>query len=198
MSANADKLARNARVHDLHREMKASVSELVGVTHQIRDGLDPAAVGKKILASRTRPNDTQPTSASAFTSFPSSPSTVAPSRDAHVTAPTPRLRATWPSPPSASPPAVSDSSPPASTSARSSSASHLPFSAVSLGRIQSREIGVTGGGDVLADALAEEDVARRAGELMGSEAFEAEFARRASRARAMGDEVVGGEGGAGR
>ena len=27
MSANADKLARNARVHDLHREMKASVSE---------------------------------------------------------------------------------------------------------------------------------------------------------------------------
>ena len=191
MSANADKLARNARVHDLHREMKASVSELVGVTNQIRDGLDPAAVGKKILASRTRPNDARPASASAFTSFPSSPSPFAPSRDAHLTPAAPRLRVTPP------PPAVSASAPTASPSARSSSPSHLPFSAVSLGRIQSRESGVAGGGDVLADALAEEDVARRAGELMGSEAFEAEFARRASRARATGDEVVAGEGAAG-
>ena len=196
MSANADKLARNARVHDLHREMKASVSELVGVTNQIRDGLDPAAVSKKILASRTRPNDAQPPSASAFTSFPSSPSPFAPTRDAHLTPAAPRFRVT-PPPLAVSPPAVSVSAPPASPSAHSSSPSHLPFSAVSLGRIQSRESGVAGGGDVLADALAEEDVARRAGELMGSEAFEAEFARRASRARAMGDEVVGGEGAAG-
>ena len=37
MSANADKLARNAKVHDLHREMKTSVSELVGVRER-----DPA------------------------------------------------------------------------------------------------------------------------------------------------------------
>ena len=197
MSANADKLARNARVHDLHREMKASVSELVGVTNQIRDGLDPAAVGKKILASRTRPNDAKPTSASAsaFTSFPSSASPFAPSRDAHLDPPAPRLRVTPPSPAPAAP-AVSVSAPTPAPSP-SSSPSHLPFSAVSLGRIQSRESGVAGGGDVLADALAEEDVARRAGELMGSEAMEAEFARRASDARMRGDAVVGGQGAAG-
>ena len=40
MSARMDALARDAKVHDLHAEMKASVSELVGVTDEIRGGLD--------------------------------------------------------------------------------------------------------------------------------------------------------------
>ena len=52
MSANADKLARNAKVHDLHREMKTSVSELVGVTNEIRRGIDPVTVGREMLAAR--------------------------------------------------------------------------------------------------------------------------------------------------
>ena len=38
MSARMDALARDAKVHDLHAEMKASVSELVGVTDEIRGG----------------------------------------------------------------------------------------------------------------------------------------------------------------
>ena len=54
MSANADKLARNAKVHDLHREMKTSVSELVGVTNEIRRGIDPLTVGREMLAARER------------------------------------------------------------------------------------------------------------------------------------------------
>ena len=54
MSANADKLARNAKVHDLHREMKTSVSELVGVTNEIRRGIDPVTVGREMLAARER------------------------------------------------------------------------------------------------------------------------------------------------
>ena len=51
MSANADKLARNAKVHDLHREMKTSVSELVGVTKLARE--DDVPVGVRASTSIT-------------------------------------------------------------------------------------------------------------------------------------------------
>ena len=55
MSANADKLARNAKVHELHREMKTSVPELGGVTNEIRLlGIDPATAGGEMLAARER------------------------------------------------------------------------------------------------------------------------------------------------
>ena len=49
MTAKVDKLAKNSQVSELHQEMKQSMSELVGVTEEIRAGFNPLAVGRRIL-----------------------------------------------------------------------------------------------------------------------------------------------------
>lgn len=49
MTAKVDKLAKDSQVSELHQEMKQSMSELVGVTEEIRAGFNPMAVGRKIL-----------------------------------------------------------------------------------------------------------------------------------------------------
>ena len=163
MSARMDALARDAKVHDLHAEMKASVSELVGVTDEIRGGLDVRAVGRKILADQT---DSRAGGGGGAEPSPgASPKAISPSTSRPI------LTA------NDAPPSVSG-------------ASHLPFSAASLGHVAPRNARSAGGADILEDALAEQEVAARAAAFMASGALDEAVAARISGLRAAGERVI--------
>jgi Sec-independent protein translocase protein TatA len=163
MSARMDALARDAKVHDLHAEMKASVSELVGVTDEIRGGLDVRAVGRKILADQT---DCRAGGGGGAEPSPgASPKAISPSTSRPI------LTA------NDAPPSVSG-------------ASHLPFSAASLGHVAPRNARSAGGADILEDALAEQEVAARAAAFMASGALDEAVAARISGLRAAGERVI--------
>ena len=183
MSANADKLARNAKVHDLHREMKTSVSELVGVTNEIRRGIDPVTVGREMLAARERQARELGAGAGAGAAGGArEPDARAPGRNG-AAATTTRVVQRFASRTETK-----------ETGLRSDSLENfMPFSAVSLGRLNPTD---GGGGDgvfgarVLADALEERAVAADAISLARSGALDRSVAERKAAFRNRGVEVV--------
>jgi len=185
MSANADKLARNAKVHDLHREMKTSVSELVGVTNEIRRGIDPLTVGREMLAARER----QAREVGGGVVGDDAAGRKRGESDETETRARERLRAV----------AATGASTPSGASKKTHSPTgvplenFVPFSAVSLGRLpgggKENGDGVFGG-RVLADALEERAVAAEALALARSGALDRSVAERVEALRNEGAEVV--------
>ena len=183
MSANADKLARTAKVHDLHREMKTSVSELVGVTNEIRRGIDPVTVGREMLAARERQARELGAGAGAGAAGGArEPDARAPGRNG-AAATTTRVVQRFASRTETK-----------ETGLHSDSLENfMPFSAVSLGRLNPTD---GGGGDgvfgarVLADALEERAVAADAISLARSGALDRSVAERKAAFRNRGVEVV--------
>jgi len=183
MSANADKLARTAKVHDLHREMKTSVSELVGVTNEIRRGIDPLTVGREMLAARERQARELGAGAGAGAAGGArEPDARAPGRNG-AAATTTRVVQRFASRTETK-----------ETGLHSDSLENfMPFSAVSLGRLNPTD---GGGGDgvfgarVLADALEERAVAADAISLARSGALDRSVAERKAAFRNRGVEVV--------
>ena len=179
MSANADKLARTAKVHDLHREMKTSVSELVGVTNEIRRGIDPLTVGREMLAARER----QASGEAGSSGERETASERTERREGRRVAngATPRPDEFFPTRGS-----FSKTNPRASESSRLES--FMPLSAVSVGRLEASND--VFGGRVLADALEESAVAAEALRLARSGALDRRVADRAETLRKEGAEVV--------
>lgn len=183
MSANADKLARTAKVHDLHREMKTSVSELVGVTNEIRRGIDPLTVGREMLAARERQASKE--AGSSGEREGASERTERPAEGRRVAnGATPRAEsrlATFVE-------SFSKTNP--ETSERLER--FMPLSAVSVGRLKvsNTEGGDVFGGRVLADALEESAVAAEALRLARSGALDRRVAERAEALKKEGAEVV--------
>ena len=188
MSANADKLARNAKVHDLHRELKSSVEELVGVTNEIRRGIDPIAVGREMMASSERKQIEQMKEPSSSGSGTRGVEKLMKTRETAATKqsvinsfrPNVVRAVTGDSVSSGSSEYVSNIN---------SSPSHLPFSAVSLGRI--KRLGpAVGGADVLADCWEEQAVAEDVARLANSGKLQAAVSKRTAVFINQGDEVV--------
>ena len=196
MSANADKLARNAKVHDLHREMKTSVSELVGVTNEIRRGIDPLTVGREMLAARDRQarslgggvggDDAAGIERGARAARASNEARDADRRRRNGE--TARRVARDASRLSVGPDGrASQTRAPRLERLEE----HMPFSAVSLGRLRNGGSGDdVFGGRVLADALEERAVAADALRLARSGALDRSVAERAEALRDEGAEVV--------
>ena len=199
MSANADKLARNAKVHDLHREMKTSVSELVGVTNEIRRGIDPVTVGREMLAARERQaRELGAGGGGGMAGGAGEPDARAPGSAAATSHRRRRLAANG-----AAATTTRDVQRFASrtetkeTDLRSDSRfeNFMPFSAVSLGRLNPTK-NDGGGGDgvfgarLLADALEERAVAADAMSLTRSGALDRSVAERKAAFRNQGVEVV--------
>ena len=183
MSANADKLARNAKVHDLHREMKTSVSELVGVTNEIRRGIDPVTVGREMLAARERQARELGAGAGAGAAGGArEPDARAPGRNG-AAATTTRVVQRFASRTETK-----------ETGLHSDSLENfMPFSAVSLGRLNPTDGGSGDsvfGARVLADALEERAVAADAISLARSGALDRSVAERKAAFRNRGVEVV--------
>jgi len=197
MSANADKLARNAKVHDLHREMKTSVSELVGVTNEIRRGIDPVTVGREMLAARERQaRELGAGGTGGVADGAGEPDARAPGSAAATSRRRRRLAANGAATtttrvvrPFASRTETKE------TDHRSDSRieNFMPFSAVSLGRLNPTD---GDGGDgvfgarLLADALEERAVAAEAISLARSGALDRSVAERKAAYRNRGVEVV--------
>ena len=197
MSANADKLARNAKVHDLHREMKTSVSELVGVTNEIRRGIDPVTVGREMLAARERQaRELGAGGAGGVADGAGEPDARAPGSVAATSRPRRRLAANGAATtttrvvrPFASRTETKETDP----GSDSRIENFMPFSAVSLGRLNPTD---GDGGDgvfgarLLADALEERAVAADAISLARSGALDRSVAERKAAYRNRGVEVV--------
>jgi hypothetical protein len=183
MSANADKLARTAKVHDLHREMKTSVSELVGVTNEIRRGIDPLTVGREMLAARERQASKE--AGSSGEREGASERTERPAEGRRVAnVATPRAESRL----ATRVESFSKTNP--ETSERLER--FMPLSAVSVGRLKvsNTEGGDVFGGRVLADALEESAVAAEALRLARSGALDRRVAERAEALKKEGAEVV--------
>ena len=190
MSANADKLARNAKVHDLHREMKTSVSELVGVTNEIRRGIDPVTVGREMLAARERQaRELGAGGGGGMAGGAGEPDARAPGSAAANGAAATTTRDVQ---------RFASNTETKETDRRSDSRieNFMPFSAVSLGRLNPTDGGGGGGGDgvfgarLLADALEERAVAADAMSLTRSGALDRSVAERKAAFRNQGVEVV--------
>jgi hypothetical protein len=135
----------------------------VGLMDEIRGGLDVRAVGRKILADQT---DCRAGGGGGAEPSPgASPKAISPSTSRRI------LTA------NDAPPSVSG-------------ASHLPFSAASLGHVAPRNARSAGGADILEDALAEQEVAARAAAFMASGALDEAVAARISGLRAAGERVI--------
>lgn len=189
MSANADKLARNAKVHDLHREMKTSVSELVGVTNEIRRGIDPVTVGREMLAARERQaRELGAGGGGGMAGGAGEPDARAPGSAAANGAAATTTRDVQ---------RFASRTETKETDLRSDSRfeNFMPFSAVSLGRLNPTK-NDGGGGDgvfgarLLADALEERAVAADAMSLTRSGALDRSVAERKAAFRNQGVEVV--------
>ena len=187
MSANADKLARNAKVHDLHREMKTSVSELVGVTNEIRRGIDPVTVGREMLAARERQaRELGAGGGGGMAGGAGEPDARAPGSAAANGAAATTTRDVQ---------RFASRTETKETDHRSDSRieNFMPFSAVSLGRLNPTD---GDGGDgvfgarLLADALEERAVAAEAISLARSGALDRSVAERKAAYRNRGVEVV--------
>ena len=183
MSANADKLARTAKVHDLHREMKTSVSELVGVTNEIRRGIDPLTVGREMLAARER-QASKETGSSGEREGASERSERPAGGRRVANGATPRAESRL----ATRVESFSKTNP--ETSERLER--FMPLSAVSVGRLKvsNTDGGDVFGGRVLADALEESAVAAEALRLARSGALDRRVAERAEALKKEGAEVV--------
>ena len=187
MSANADKLARNAKVHDLHREMKTSVSELVGVTNEIRRGIDPVTVGREMLAARERQaRELGAGGAGGVADGAGEPDARAPGSAAANGAAATTTRDVQ---------RFASRTETKETDLRSDSRfeNFMPFSAVSLGRLNPTDgDGRDGvfGARLLADALEERAVAADAMSLTRSGALDRSVAEQKAAFRNQGVEVV--------
>ena len=187
MSANADKLARTAKVHDLHREMKTSVSELVGVTNEIRHGIDPLTVGREMLAARERQASKE--AGSSGEREGASERTERPAEGRRVAnGATPRAESRLATHVESTRRSFSKTNP--ETSERLER--FMPLSAVSVGRLKvsNTEGGDVFGGRVLADALEESAVAAEALRLARSGVLDRRVAERAEALKREGAEVV--------
>lgn len=195
MSANADKLARNARVHELHLEMKTSVSDLVGVTNEIRRGMDPLTVGREMMAKQERNRVSKESTSKESTSFSSSDTNRMSATDSSTTE---RTSSNQFQPAAARAMSAHQSGRNLSTANERfdttsrdslSGPSHLPFSALSLGRIK-RQGPAIGGGDILSDSLDEQRVAADAFRLAATGQLNDAVSKRTDAFRMQGDQVV--------
>ena len=249
MTAKVDKLAKNAQVSELHQEMKQSMTELVGVTEEIRAGFNPLEVGRKILqeegaAAANHKSSSFPGRAgmgdAGFVGATTRGTAATRGAEAAAAPPPPRIQVT---PVGTSngggggfgmgfaaggasskgggssggthlssaemgvaaaaaarvAPRVSVTSVPSTPATEVSGGSygapapgapsHLPFSAVSVGRARLRPE-ITGGADIILDGIVEAEVAARAMALMQSGELDRQVAQQQERAKARGDTVV--------
>ena len=182
------------------------MSELVGVTEEIRAGFNPLAVGRKILGEQggdaggagasstsTPPGARAASGGEGAGRFVSRRATEwGPEADVRIS---PGFSAGKMERGAAGQALAGGRGRPAvgaavmENTSSSAAAAHLPFSAVSVGRARKR-LEVTGGADILLDGIIEAEVATKAMALMESGELDQRVAEQQDREKARGNTVV--------